>query len=112
MEETAYKVSPEEIQFRLLMTLHGQYMEDYKAPVIFMEESLAESDPPWKVIERELIQLEYEGWIQSSSDLMPGTVMCKLTPKGREVFEELTEGIAQRAQYEIGFVLDEWEGEQ
>ena len=112
MEESAREVSPEEIQFRLLTTLHRQYTEDHRAPVVFMEGALAESDPPWKDIERELIQLEYRGWIQFSSDLMPDTVMCKLTPKGREIFEELTEDIAQRAQPEIGFVMDRREGQQ
>jgi len=106
MEETAHGVSPEEIQFRLLTTLHRQYMDDYRTPVVFMKEALTETDPPWKDIERELIQLEHRGWIQFSSDLMPDSVMCKLTREGREVFENLTEGIARRAQYKMGFVTD------
>jgi len=108
----ASQAFPEEIQFRLLTTLHRQYMDDHRTPIVFMEEALGETDPPWKDIERELIQLEYRGWIQFSSDLMPDTVMCKLTPKGREVFEELAEDIARRAQSEIGFMMDKGEGRQ
>lgn len=96
-------VSPEEIQFRLQVTLHGQYMRDHSAPVVFMESALAIEDPSWNELERELLQLEYRGWIEFSSDLMPGTVLCKLTPEGREVFEALTDQIAQQAAPLLGF---------
>jgi len=102
-------VSPEEIQFGLLVTLHRQYMEDHRTPVVFMGDALTSDSPPWRDIERELIQLEHRGWIQFSSELLPDTVMCKLTPRGREVFEELVEGIARQAKYKIGFRVDEQE---
>ena len=107
MEGNRQEASPEELQFRLLTMLHRQYMDDHRTPIVLMEDALGETDPPWKDIERELIQLEYRGWIHFSSDLMPDTVMCKLTPKGREVFEVLTIDIVRRAQSVIGFVTDE-----
>jgi len=103
MNRASGGVSPEEIQFRLLVTLHGQYMREHAAPVIFLESALTTEDPSWNELERELLQLEYRGWIEFLSDLMPGTVMCRLTPEGREVFEALTEQITQQAAPLLGF---------
>ena len=103
-------VSSEEISFCLLITLHRQYVTDHRSPVVFMEQALGEVDPSWMAIERELIQLRHRGWIEFCSDLMPGTVMCRLTPGGREVFENIVERISQSAGSRIGFALNGSEG--
>lgn len=106
MDIAADGISPEEIQFRLLTTLHRQYMTDHRSPVVFMEQALGEADPSWMEVERELIQLKHRGWIEFCSELMPDTMMCRLTPGGREIFEGIAEDIARSAGSRIGFAVD------
>lgn len=97
---------PEDVQQGILITLYKEYMEDCRRPVVFSREALGEDDPPFNDVYREVKQLEHWGWLEIRGGMM-GAVLCRLTPKGRDVFEEmLGEEKEQKPRRSIGYELE------
>lgn len=101
--------TPEEVRQGILITLHQQYMEDSRTPVVFSKDVLTEDNPNFNDVYREVKQLEYWGCLEIRGGMM-GAVLCRLTPKGRDFFEKMIGEAEEKGESfrgPIGFGHDE-----